>query len=195
MTLQGTCVEEEEEKKLTLDDVNLATFEPNIKTDSEELYNVIIPPATGTYSTVIKGILRVLDDGSHWCQGRWAVTQYHFTNSLPCSFNFHLDAHHAQYEMSKTEQDAAIGSTSEDVQQFPLDSSLYTGSFQIKKSIGYETIIDDQIVMKFKKNKSGSFNVYGKGVNAVGEFNILGTLVLSSTNVCGEVELYRIYKP
>lgn len=48
--------------------------------------------------------------------------------------------------------------------------------------------------MKFCENNQGSYNVHGKGINAIGEFNLIGTLVMSG-KTGGQVELYRMYPP
>jgi hypothetical protein len=65
------------------------------------------------------------------------------------------------------------------------------GSFQLKKQGSrYQTIIDQQVVMKFRKNTQGAYNVY----NAIGEFNLLGTLIMNG-KAGGQVELYRMYPP
>ena len=143
----------------------------------------ITPPITGTYSAVSRGVLRINGDGSHSCQGKWAVTREHFTNGQTSNFNFRLEAHFA-----------ADASTRE-TRKFPLNSPMYKGSFQLKKGGSrYQTIVDQQVVMKFAENNQGSFNVHGKGLNAIGEFNLLGTMVMSG-KTGGQVELYRMYPP
>jgi hypothetical protein len=72
---------------------------------------------------------------------------------------------------------------------------MYKGSFQLKKQGSrYQTVVDQQVVMKFHMNTQGSYNVYGKGVNAIGEFNLMGTMVMSG-KTGGQVELYRMYPP
>jgi len=79
--------------------------------------------------------------------------------------------------------------------EFPFDSAMYKGSFQMRKSGSRTTkIVDQQIVMRFRPNTDGSYNVYGKGINQIGEFNLLGTMILSG-KTGGHVELYRMYPP
>ena len=57
---------------------------------------------------------------------------------------------------------------------FPIDSSLYKGTFKLRKgATKTQTIMDKQIAMKFVKNDAGSYNVYGRGVNEFGEFNLV----------------------
>uniref|UniRef100_A0A7S2RYW8 Bromo domain-containing protein n=1 Tax=Eucampia antarctica TaxID=49252 RepID=A0A7S2RYW8_9STRA len=56
----------------------------------------------------------------------------------------------------------------------------------------FQSIIDKQIALKFRKNTSGSYNVYGKGVNSIGIFSLVGTVILLGKG-SGQVELYRIY--
>ena len=143
------------------------------------------PPENGTYSAVSRGVLRLNEDGSHSCQGKWAVTREHLINGQTSNFTFRLEAHFAA-EALKNSEDGA---------QFPLDSHMYKGSFQLRKGgTRYQTIIDQQIVMKFRKNSVGSYNVYGRGVNGIGVFNLTGTLVLSG-KTGGQVEVYRMYPP
>lgn len=171
------------EAKLKLEDVKI----PGESSSGEPL-DPVKPPETRTYSAVSRGVLRVNDDGSHSCAGKWAVTREHFTSGQTSNFNFRLEPHFA------TEAAAAIAGTGED-RAFPLDSNMYRGSFQLKKTAGRnQTIADQQVVMKFRMNKSGSYNVYGKGINAIGEFNLLGTLIMSG-KTGGQVELYRMYPP
>ena len=59
---------------------------------------------------------------------------------------------------------------------------------------GAPPVIDQQIVMKFRKNIQGSYNVYGKGRNEYGDFDLIGTLVTMGPSG-GNVELFRIYAP
>jgi hypothetical protein len=103
-------------------------------------------------------------------------------------FTFHLEAHF----VAEAVADVSNGDTN----PFPLDSALYKGSFQLKKGGGsrYQTIVEHQVVMKFRRNAQGSFNVHGKGMNGIGEFHLLGTMVMSG-KTAGQVELYRIYPP
>ena len=54
------------------------------------------------------------------------------------------------------------------------------------------TIVDQQIVLKYVKNSSGSYNVYGKGQNEMGTFDLLGTLILQG-KANGLMQLYRLY--
>jgi hypothetical protein len=172
------------ELKLKMDDVKV----PNELADRIPLHP-IKPPEHSTYSAVSRGVLRLNEDGSHTCNGKWAVTREHFTNGQTSNFNFRLEAHHAAEAL------AEIAQNSDEPRQFPLDSNLYKGSFQLKKQAGrYQTVVDQQVVMKFWMNTQGSYNVYGKGMNAIGEFNLIGTLVMSG-KTGGQVELYRMYPP
>jgi hypothetical protein len=174
------------ELKLSLDDV---TIVGDGGSDTDELHDPIVPPAAGTYSAVSRGVLRINDDGSHSCQGKWAATREHFTNGQTSNFTFRLEPHFVAQESSGK----GAGNGGEKI--FPLDSAMYKGSFQLKKQASrYQTIIDQQIVMKFKRNKQGAYNVHGTGINAIGEFNLLGTLVTSG-KTGGQVELYRMYPP
>ena len=168
-----------------------ATPEPQLKLDevkvpdaADDSLEPLKPPEHPTYSAVSRGILRLNEDGSHSCQGKWAVTREHFTNGHTSNFNFRLEAHFAAEAAKNSEG-----------RQFPLDSAMYKGSFQLKKGGSrYQTVVDQQVVMKFRKNTVGSYNVYGKGINGIGGFNLTGTLIMSG-KTGGNVELYRMYPP
>jgi hypothetical protein len=172
------------EPKLKIEDVQLPA-----EAASGSPVEPMKPPENSTYSAVSRGVLRVNEDGSHSCQGKWAVTREHFTNGQTSNFNFRLEAHFAAEAVDalKKDQDAP--------RLFPLNSPMYKGSFQLKKQGSrYQTVVDQQVVMKFHMNTQGSYNVYGKGVNAIGEFNLMGTMVMSG-KTGGQVELYRMYPP
>ena len=166
--------------------------EPMIKLDdvevedaSAEPFETFVQPEDLTYAAVSRGILKIDPDGSHSCKGKWAVSREHFTSGAVSSFNVRLEAHYVKEAMEASGGDRA----------FPLDSASYKGSFQLKKGGSrYQTIVDQQVVMKFRKNKMGSYNVYGRGVNNIGGFNLSGTLIMSGKNG-GQFELYRMYPP
>ena len=162
-----------EDVKLKLDDVQL----PEAETP-----DAISPPANGSYSAVSRGVLRVNPDGSHSCQGKWAEMRDHFNTGQTSPFSFRLEAHFAAEPSDGSEQ-----------RSFPQDSPMYRGTFQLKKGASrYTTVVDQQIVMKFHLNNQVSFNVHGKGINAIGEFTLIGTLIMSG-KTGGQVELYRMY--
>ncbi|GAX15314.1 hypothetical protein FisN_8Hh389 [Fistulifera solaris] len=162
-----------EDAKLKLDDVQLP---------EGETPDAISPPANGSYSAVSRGVLRVNPDGSHSCQGKWAEMRDHFNTGQTSPFSFRLEAHFATEPSDGSEQ-----------RSFPQDSPMYRGTFQLKKGASrYTTVVDQQIVMKFQLNNQGSFNVHGKGINAIGEFALIGTLIMSG-KTGGQVELYRMY--
>lgn len=168
-------------------------------------------PAHGTYSAVSRGILRLNADGAHTCNGKWAMTREHFNNGTTSNFAFRLEPHFAAQgaaAMRKASGEAgADNAESTDTSStgvslsaappgsmtFPIDSAMYKGSFQMKRgTTKYTSVIDKQIVLKFRKNTKGAFNVYGSGVNSIGVFNLVGTLILSGKG-SGHVELYRMY--
>ena len=203
---------------LTLDEVKIPDLD---KPDSEIEPNP--PPEHGTYSAISRGVLRVNADGAHTCSGKWAITREHYTNSQTSNFHFGLEAHNAQESaeaMKKvsgddTDEDKAEAKKAEGADQpttpkamspvppatlgtttFPIDSANYKGSFKLKRGAKTQSIIDKQIVLKFRKNKAGSYNVYGVGINSIGKFNLIGTLITSSKNAgpgSGHIELYRMY--
>ena len=76
---------------------------------------------------------------------------------------------------------------------FPIDSTQYKGSFKLRKgATRTQTIVDQQIVLKYVKNSGGSYNVYGNGQNEMGTFDLVGTLILQGKSN-GLMQLYRLY--
>ena len=189
------------EPQLRLDQIEITGDEPMKPTEQ---------PEHGTYSAVSRGVLRVNEDGAHTCSGKWGITREQYNNGHTSNFTFRLEPHFAAQsagDMKKangetdevTNEDSAdptsvslsaapLGSNT-----FPVDSAMYKGSFQMKRgATKYTSVIDHQIVLKFRKNTQGAYNVYGKGINSIGIFNLMGTLILSG-NGSGHVELYRMY--
>jgi hypothetical protein len=80
---------------------------------------------------------------------------------------------------------------------FPIDSARYRGSFKMRKGAAkFATVKDEQVILKFVKNSMGSYNVYGKGTNYMGVYDITGTLIPTSPDSSsGHLILYRIYPP
>jgi hypothetical protein len=186
--------------KLKLDDVEIPRSE-----QVNGSLPIVPPPPHGTYSAVSRGIMRLNEDGSHTCAGKWAMTREHFNNGTVSNFAFRLEAHFAAQgaaAMKKAngedpdEDDPAgvslLGAPPGSL-TFPVDSALYKGSFQMKRgATKYTSVIDQQIVLKFRKNSEGSFNVHGTGINSIGVFTLVGKLILSGKS-SGHVELYRMY--
>uniref|UniRef100_A0A7S4AEH9 Bromo domain-containing protein n=1 Tax=Pseudo-nitzschia australis TaxID=44445 RepID=A0A7S4AEH9_9STRA len=180
-------------KQLSLDDVvvpgNDDNDNDNDGTATATPAEPLKPPDLGTYTAVFRGVLRANEDGSHSCQGKWAITREHFTSGQTSNCAFRLESHHAEQAIANSENGGGARHL------FPLDSDRYKGSFQLKKGGSrYQIIIDTQMVMKFRENTSGTFNVYGKGVNEIGIFKLTGTLIASG-KTGGQVELYRVYPP
>ena len=156
--------------------------------DSGQPAESLKPPEHPNYSAVSRGVLRANNDGSHSCQGKWAMTREHYTNGQTSNFAFRLEPHHSEDAMKIIDGNA-------NGRAFPLDSDKYKGSFSLKKGGSRSsTIVDTQVVMKFRENTAGTYNVYGKGVNEIGIFDLTGTLIASG-KTAGQVELYRIYRP
>lgn len=185
------------EPRMTMDEVKVPGE------DNGEPLEPITPPDNTTYSAVSQGVLKMNEDGSHQCTGKWAVTREHFTSGQTSQFNFRLEPHYAleaandkkRKEGIKVEESTTPAGAPVVPQEFPLDSALYKGSFQLKKKgTRYDTIVDQQIVMKFRKSTSGAYNVYGRGVNSIGIFNLIGTCIMRG-KTGGQVELYRMYPP
>ena len=173
---------------------------------------VLIATAPEQYSAISRGILKVNDDGAHTCTGSWAVTNDHFSNGATSEYHFGIEAHRAAEDAQvMLDRMKASGADREDDRQisgivgdgatpvslanttFPIDSAQYKGSFKMRRSTTkFQSIVDKQIVLKFVKNTSGSYNIYGKGVNSIGIFDLVGTLILQGKNN-GIIQLYRIY--
>jgi len=168
-------------KQLSMDDVVVPGD------DNGQPAEPLKDPEHPNYSAVSRGTLRFNEDASHSCQGKWAMTREHFNNGQTSNFAFRLESHHSEEAMKNDANPTG--------RSFPLDSDKYKGSFQLKKGGSrYQTIVDTQMVMKFRQNTAGTFNVYGKGVNEIGIFDLTGTLIPLG-KAGGKVELYRIYRP
>jgi len=170
----------------------------------------ITPPLHGQYSAVLRGVLRINDDGAHTCSGKWANTREHHNDGSQ-SFNFHfgLEAHHAveaaetmKRNLGKDGVSSASNITNDsssisDI--FPVDSPKYKGSFKLKVGTGKssKSIYDKQIVLKFRACDRDNYNVYGKGLNnSFGMFSLIGNAFSSGGgNGSCHVELYRTYLP
>lgn len=169
-------------KQLSMDDVVIPGG------DNDQPVEPLKPPEHPNYSAVSRGILRANDDGAHSCQGKWAMTREHFTNGQSSNFSVRLEPHHSEEAMKNIDGNA-------DGRVFPLDSDKYKGSFSLKKGGSRsQTIVDTQVVMKFRENTAGTYNIYGRGVNEIGIYDLTGTLVASG-KTGGQIELYRIYRP
>mmetsp|Transcript_7582 Transcript_7582/g.15242 ORF Transcript_7582/g.15242 Transcript_7582/m.15242 type:complete len:1299 (-) Transcript_7582:1091-4987(-) len=195
---------------LTLDEVEI----PNGDKPETEL-EPVTPPDHGTYSAISRGVLKINQfDGAHTCSGKWAATREHYSNGQTSNFHFGLEAFNAQEDaeaMKKLSGDNRDGAKDEDAKDsgtpkaispvppanlgtttFPIDSAHYKGSFKLRRGARNQNIVDKQIVLKFRKNKQGSYNVHGVGINQIGKFNLVGILINSGRG-SGHVELYRMY--
>eukprot|EP00588_Corethron_pennatum_P014337 CAMPEP_0194277178 /NCGR_PEP_ID=MMETSP0169-20130528/9566_1 /TAXON_ID=218684 /ORGANISM="Corethron pennatum, Strain L29A3" /LENGTH=1212 /DNA_ID=CAMNT_0039021077 /DNA_START=1190 /DNA_END=4828 /DNA_ORIENTATION=+ len=151
----------------------------DVEIDEGDDVPIFKKPETGQYSAVMRGTLKVNEDLAHTCVGKWAAAREHFDASDGRVKNFKF---HFGIESQNVKGDG-----------FPYDSDRYKGYFNMKKgSSKVSSVIDKQIVLKYRKNKEGSYNVAGKGHNSIGEFNLIGKLV-PITPSSGQVELYRIY--
>ena len=184
-----------DENRMTLDDVIVQSSEDG------DIVKPLVAPEDGQYAALSRGILKVNNDGAITCTGKWAITRTHYTNNIASNFHFGLESHHAKQGAGEMKA-KGIGSHSghggdgaPTATCFPVDSANYKGSFKMKRGAAkLQSVVDRQIVMKFRKNKQGSYNVYGKGVNTFGTFDLVGTLILQGKE-SGHVELYRIYVP
>jgi hypothetical protein len=165
------------------------------------------------FAATSRGILKIEPDGTHTCSGSWALSNEHFQNGLTSKYHFGVTTDKAEADASdmldrikasnlKKDDDRHIQNVTNENgpvtlahSTFPLDSTNYKGSFKLRKGpTRTQTIIDNQIILKFVKNSGGSYNVYGKGVNEMGTFDIKGTLILQGKSN-GLMQLYRIYPP
>lgn len=172
--------------------------------DASSSLDPLVSPEDGQYAALHRGVLRVNNDGAITCTGKWAMTRSHYNSNLASNFHFGLEVHHAK-QGAEAMKAKGIGSHNNNntlgsgfggptATCFPVDSPNYKGSFKMKRGTAkLQSVVDRQIVMKFRKNKAGSYNVYGKGVNSFGTFDLVGTLILHGKE-SGHVELYRIYQ-
>lgn len=184
---------------LTLDDV--------VVPECDGIPSALKPPDHGAYSVVSRGVLKVDSDGQNMCTGHWAVTREQFTQNRKTHFNFGLKANHAlqaakmkegKVEDEENEQYMEDNLYDSVLSNFPLDSANYYGQFKMKKGANKLAVVSDhQIVLKFRKNSVGFFNVHGLGVNELGKFDLLGTFLPmgGEGSGSGQIEIYRIYHP
>ena len=171
--------------RLTLEDVIVS---------EQDSYDPIVAPADGLYAAVSRGVLRINEDGAHTCGGKWAVSRTQHNSNNASNFHFGLEEHDAA-EGVEGMKNSGTKRADQHEGLFPVDSANYKGSFKMKRgSAKFQTVIDKQVVLKFRLNTSGSYNVYGKGINAIGAFDLVGTLI-SHGKGSGHVELFRIYPP
>lgn len=140
------------------------------------------------------------------------MTNDHFASGLTSKYHFGLGAQHADEDagamlgaMERAGTDAGDDRRVEGVEDdgvtpvtlahttFPVDSAGYKGSFKLRKGASRtQTIKDNQIVLRYVRNTGGSYNVYGKGTNEMGTFDLVGTLILQGRSN-GLMQLYRMY--
>ena len=187
---------------LTFDDVNAPK--------GDEAPAPLSPPEQ--FTAVSRGILKIENDGTHTCSGSWAMSNEHYSNGLTSKYHFGIVAHDAaedakamldRMQESGLDKDDdrniknlgsnGVSPVSLANSTFPIDSTQYKGSFKMRKgTTRTTTIVDQQIVLKYVKNSSGSYNVYGKGQNEMGIFDLVGTLILQGKSN-GLMQLYRLY--
>lgn len=186
---------------LTFDDVN--------GSKDDEVPPPLNPPVQ--FTAVSRGILKIENDGTHTCSGSWAMSNEHFQQGLTSKYHFGIAAHDAIEDaksmldrMKESGQDKdddrriknlGGGGAPESLANsaFPIDSTHCKGSFKMRKgTTRTTTIVDQQIVLKYVKNSGGSYNVYGKGQNEMGLFDLVGTLILQG-KANGLMQLYRLY--
>ncbi|KAL7465019.1 hypothetical protein ACHAXS_005346 [Conticribra weissflogii] len=171
----------------------------------------IIPPEQ--YSAVCRGTIKINDNGAHVCNGSWALTLEHFTSGSTSKFHFGIEAHRAaedaQVMLDKMKASGADASDDRKIEgnvvdgltpvslantTFPIDSAHYKGAFKLKRGSKHANYTEKQIILKFVKNSSGSYNVYGKGVNDMGTYDAVGTLLIRG-KTSGQLQLWKTYAP
>jgi len=188
----------------------LLTFDDVDAPKGDEAPAPLSPPEQ--FTAVSRGILKIENDGTHTCSGSWAMSNEHYSNGLTSKYHFGIAAHDAaenakvmldRMKESGLDKDDdrtiknlgsnGVSPVSLANSTFPIDSTQYKGSFKMRKgTTRTTTIVDQQIVLKYVKNSSGSYNVYGKGQNEMGTFDLLGTLILQG-KANGLMQLYRLY--
>ncbi len=167
------------------------------------------------FSAQSRGILKIDSDGAHTCTGNWALSERDFEAGLVAKYHFGISSNNAVEDAEvMLKASSSASAKNDDVRQFeiaerngnvvspvtlahstfPIDSTSYRGSFKLRKGTKTQSFIDNQIVLKYVKNTSGYYNVYGKGTNDMGKFDIVGTLIPQGKGY-GSMRLYRIYLP
>lgn len=165
----------------------------DVDVPDKDLYEPVELPGDGFFAAVSRGVLKVNEDGSHTCTGKWATTSSQLNTDGGSNFHFGLESHHAVTAIEEMKASFKVNASKDT--GFPLDSAHYKGSFKMKRGTAkLQPFIDNQIVLKFRKNTSGSYNVYGKGVNQIGIFSMVGNLVPTGGGGGGHVVLYRVYE-
>jgi hypothetical protein len=194
---------ENDEDRMSLDDVKIPNSgdDDGVDEDGNDSGSLapFVAPEDGQFAALHRGVLKVNNDGAITCNGKWAMTKTHYNGNLSSNFHFGLDERDAK-QGAEEMKSKGIGSHSSSggaaatATCFPVDSANYKGSFKMKRGTAkLQSVLDKQICLKFRKNKAGSYNVYGVGVNSFGTFDLVGTLILHGRE-SGQVELYRIYQ-
>mmetsp|Transcript_19472 Transcript_19472/g.36365 ORF Transcript_19472/g.36365 Transcript_19472/m.36365 type:complete len:1426 (+) Transcript_19472:506-4783(+) len=199
----GTMAVQQASSFLSFDDVNLPKW--------NEPVHPLSPPEQ--FTAISRGILKIENDGTHTCSGSWAMTNDHYQSGITSKYHFGVMAANAADDAEIMIERMKSSGVKDDERQiknmasdgvspvtlahstFPIDSTQYKGNFKLRKgATRTQTIVDQQIVLKYVKNTGGSYNVYGKGVNEMGTFDLVGTLILQG-KVKGLMQLYRMYPP
>ena len=131
------------------------------------------------------------------------MTSEHFAQGITSRCYFGLGVDHSGSDAeAMLKRMGAEGAVEDDprvkdapASTFPIDSVHYKGNFELRMGVrDTQTIKDNQIVLKYVKNTFGSYNVYGKGTNEMGTFDIVGTLILQGRTT-GQMQLFRVYHP
>jgi hypothetical protein len=190
---------------LTFDDVNTPP--------EGEVPPQLTPPEQ--FTALSRGVLKIEHDGTHTCSGNWAMSNDHFQSGLTSKYHFGIEAHSAAKDaevmlaamkekgLDKDDDREIKDLPVDDLKPdslansvFPINSTQYKGSFKLRKgATRTQTIYDNQIVLKYVKNSAGSYNVYGKGTNEMGTFDLVGTLLIQGKRGSGFMQLYRLYPP
>mmetsp|Transcript_51595 Transcript_51595/g.124559 ORF Transcript_51595/g.124559 Transcript_51595/m.124559 type:complete len:501 (-) Transcript_51595:492-1994(-) len=187
-------------RRLCLDDVaapdpdTVVNCNGEIMTTYSNLEASTIPPPR--CEAVARGMLWKRDNKELRFDGKWTTSREAFNdeNSPKSEISFWLEE-----EPAELLQKPIVGrlKTGEDGSQLvPIDSADFRGLFKVQRDDGgYDTFPDDQIVLKFRDNNLGGFNVYGKGRNMIGLFKISGTVASEWCNGgnSSHAELYRTY--
>jgi hypothetical protein len=183
----------------------------NLSKDDE-----IPPPLSARqFTATLHGILKLKPKGTHTCLGSWALSKKHLEKGWCSNYQFSIVAHNAIDDAKvMLERIKASGLEMDDDRQiknltiedgishltfahstFPIDSTNYKGSFKLRMGPNRTcTRIAHQNALKIVRNSGGSYNVYGKGINNFGMFDLMGTLILQGNSI-GRINLYMTYPP
>ena len=173
---------------MTLDDVIVP---------DQDIFDPIETPEDSRCSAKSHGILFVYN-GVHFFSGESVLSGTEFVEDATVN-NFQFMLRESKQALKCAEEVRNTGGERVESKglPFPLDSASYMGGFKLHcdRSNKMQFTVDKQIVLKFRLNTGGFYNVYGKGINErYGTFDLVGTFTFSFGDPNnGYINLFRTY--